>query len=125
MNQRAAFLNKLSTELIKNHDSICIEYLNSKGMLKNRKLAKSISDVSWSSFVTKLQYKADWYGREIIKVDTWFPSSQLCSSCGHHDGKKTLDIRKWTCSACHMQHDRDINASINILNEGLRMKSLA
>ncbi len=75
MNQRTDFLNKLSTEIIKNHDIICIEDLNTKGMLRNHKLAKSISDVSWSSFVTKLQYKADWYGREIIKIDKWFPSS--------------------------------------------------
>lgn len=125
MNQRTDFLNKLSMEIIKNHDIICIEDLNTKGMLRNHKLAKSISDVSWSSFVTKLQYKADWYGREIIKVDKWFPSSQICSECGHKDGKKTLDIREWTCPICHTQHDRDINASINILTEGLRIQELA
>lgn len=125
MNQRNDFLNKLSTEIIKNHDIICIEDLNSKGMLRNHKLAKSISDVSWSSFVTKLQYKSDWYGREIIKVDKWFPSSQICSECGHNDGKKMLEIRDWTCSVCHAHHDRDINASINILTEGLRLKQLA
>ncbi|WP_312541077.1 IS200/IS605 family element RNA-guided endonuclease TnpB [Enterococcus sp.] len=125
MNQRTDFLNKLSTEIVKNHDIICIEDLNTKGMLRNHKLAKSISDVSWSSFVTKLQYKADWYGREIIKVDKWFPSSRLCSECGHKDGKKSLEIREWTCPICHAHHDRDINASINILTEGLRIKSLA
>ncbi|EJW9249109.1 transposase [Enterococcus faecalis] len=123
MNQRTDFLNKLSTEIIKNHDIICIENLNTKGMLRNHKLAKSISDVSWSSFVTKLQYKADWYGREIIKIDKWFPSSQICSECGHKDGKKPLDIREWTCPICHAHHDRDINASINILTEGLRLHS--
>lgn len=125
MNQRTDFLNKLSTEIIKNHDIICIEDLNVKGMLRNHKLARSISDVSWSSFVAKLQYKADWYGREIIKVDTWFPSSQICSECGHKDGKKPLDIREWTCPICHTHHDRDINASINILTEGLRIQTLA
>ncbi|EKZ0165474.1 transposase [Enterococcus faecalis] len=123
MNQRNDFLNKLSTEIIKNHDIICIEDLNTKGMLRNHKLAKSISDVSWSSFMTKLQYKADWYGREIIKIDKWFPSSQICSECGHKDGKKPLDIREWTCPICHAHHDRDINASINILTEGLRLHS--
>lgn len=124
MNQRTDFLNKLSTEIIKNHDIICIEDLNTKGMLRNHKLAKSISDVSWSSFVTKLQYKADWYGRKIIKIDKWFPSSQICSECGHRDGKKSLNIREWTCPICHAHHDRDINASINILTEGLRIQSL-
>lgn len=125
MNQRTDFLNKLSTEIIKNHDIICIEDLNVKGMLRNHKLARSISDVSWSSFVAKLQYKADWYGREIIKVNQWFPSSQICSECGHKDGKKPLDIREWTCPICHTHHDRDINASINILTEGLRIQTLA
>lgn len=125
MNQRNDFLNKLSTEIIKNHDIICIEDLNTKGMLRNHKLAKSISDVSWSSFVTKLQYKADWYGRKIIKIDKRFPSSQICSECGHQDGKKSLEIREWTCPICHAHHDRDINASINILTEGLRIQALA
>lgn len=124
-NQRNDFLNKLSTEIIKNHDIICIEDLNTKGMLRNHQLAKSISDVSWSSFVAKLQYKADWYGREIIKIDKWFLSSQICSECGHKDGKKPLKIREWTCPICHTHHDRDINASINILTEGLRIQALA
>lgn len=122
MNQRIDFLNKLSTDIIKNHDIICIENLNIKGMLRNHKLAKAISDVSWSNFVTKLEYKAEWYGRKVIKIDKWFPSSQLCSACGYNDGKKVLAIRTWVCSNCGVNHDRDINASINILNEGLRIK---
>lgn len=120
-NQRNDFLNKLSTEIIKNHDVICIEDLNTKGMLRNRKLAKSISDVSWSKFVSKLVYKAEWHGREIIKIDRYYPSSQLCSACGHQDGKKQLHMREWTCPNCHAIHDRDINASKNILNEGLKI----
>ncbi|OEK58956.1 IS200/IS605 family element RNA-guided endonuclease TnpB [Staphylococcus equorum] len=119
VNQREDFLNKVSTIIVKNHDVICIEDLNTKGMLHNHKLAQSISDVSWSSFVTKLQYKADWYGKEVIKIDRWYPSSQICSSCGINTGKKTLDIRTWTCE-CGVKHNRDINASINIKNEGLK-----
>lgn len=105
MNQRTDFLNTLSTEMIKKHDIICMENLNTKGWLRHHKLAKSISDVSWSIFVTKLQYKADWYGRKIIKVDTWFPSSQICSKCGYKDGKKPLEIREWSCPICHTPHD--------------------
>ncbi|HHC5942959.1 TPA: IS200/IS605 family element RNA-guided endonuclease TnpB [Staphylococcus aureus] len=121
-NQRTDFLNKLSTNIIKNHDVICIEDLNIKGMMRNRKLAKSISDVSWSSFVRKLEYKAEWYGRKVIKIDRWYPSSQICSECGHQDGKKPLNIRQWTCPNCHAHHDRAINASQNILTEGLRLQ---
>ncbi|MDX8047474.1 IS200/IS605 family element RNA-guided endonuclease TnpB [Gracilibacillus sp. S3-1-1] len=120
-NQRNDFLDKLSTDITQNHDVICIEDLHTEGMLHNHKLAKSISDVSWSSFVSKLTYKAAWYGKAIVKISRWFPSSQLCSTCGHHDGKKSLDIREWTCPACHTHHDRDVNASKNILAEGLRV----
>ena len=125
MNQREDFLNKLSTEIIKNHDVICMEDLNVKGMLRNKKLAKSISDVSWSRFESKLKYKAKWYGKTIVKISRWYPSSQICSSCGHQDGKKSLEIRNWTCPVCHEHHDRDINASKNILAEGLRTLVLA
>ena len=117
-------VNKLSTYIIKSHDIICIEDLNTKGLLHNHKLAKSIADVSWASFVNKLEYKAKWYGKELIKIDRLYPSSQICSVCGHRDGKKTLDIREWTCPICHTHHDRDMNASKNILAEGLRIRQV-
>ena len=93
-------------------------------MLKNVNLAKSISDISWNKFVVKLQYKSTWYGRKIVKVHRWFPSSQICSECGNTDGKKALYIRKWACKSCGVIHDRDINASKNILKEGLRALEL-
>ena len=125
MNRKADFLNKLSTNIIKNHDIICIEDLNTKGLMHNHKLAKSIADVSWASFVNKLEYKAKWYGKEIIKIDRLYPLSQICSVCGNRDGKKALDVREWTCPVCHAHHDRDINASKNILAEGLRIRETA
>lgn len=118
-NQREDFLNKLSTDLIKNHDVICIEQLKVQTMQKNRQLAKSIADVSWSSFISKLNYKADWYGKKIVQLDPWFPSSQLCSSCRSNEGKKSLYIREWTCQNCGAHHDRDINASLNIWQKGM------
>lgn len=120
VNKRKDFLNKLSIEIIKNHDIICIEDLSSKNLMKNNHLARAISDVSWSEFVRQLHYKADWYGKQIVTISRWFPSSQICSNCGENSGKKPLSIREWTCKNCGVHHDRDINASINILNEGLR-----
>lgn len=120
-NMRKDFLHKLSTYLVKNHDILCIEDLSSKNLMKNHKLAKVIGDVSWSEFVRMLEYKADWYEKQVSKISRWYPSSQLCSDCGFSSGKKPLSIREWTCDNCGSYHDRDINASINILNEGLRL----
>ena len=120
-NKRKNFINKLSTKIINNHDIICIEDLNIKGMLKNHKLAKSISDVSWSEFVRQLEYKANWYGRKIIKVPTFYPSSKTCSSCGNIKETLTLSERIYLCECCGLEIDRDYNASINILRKGLEI----
>jgi transposase, IS605 orfB family len=121
VHQRRDFLNKLSTNLIKNHDVICVEDLASKNLMKNHHLARAIGDASWTEFVRQLRYKADWYGKKIVTISRWFPSSQLCSTCGASSGKKALSIREWTCENCGIHHDRDVNASLNILKEGLSL----
>lgn len=122
-NQREDFLQKLSTELIRENDIICIEDLQIQKMLQEVKtdMARNVSDVSWYEFTRQLQYKADWYGRKVIKVDKYYASSQTCSCCGKKFPiTKDLSVRSWNCPNCKSILDRDINAAINILNEGLK-----
>ena len=123
-NQRNDFLQKQSTMLVRENQTICIEDLNVKGMLHNHKLARAISSVSWSSFFSMLEYKAYWYGCTVIRVPTFYPSSQTCSCCSYKNvAVKNLSIRQWECPSCHTVHDRDKNAAINILHKGLEQKS--
>ena len=123
-NQRNDFLQKQSTMLVRENQTICIEDLNVKSMIRNHKLAQHIASASWSKFFDMLSYKAAWYGNDIIKVPTKYPSSQTCSCCGYKNPLvKNLAVRVWECPKCHTAHNRDTNASINILNRGLQMQS--
>ena len=123
-NQRNDFLQKQSTMLIRENQTICIEELKIKNMMRNHKLAQHIGSASWSKFFDMLTYKAAWYGNDVVKVPTMYPSSQTCSCCGHKNPLvKNLAVRIWECPNCHAVHKRDSNASINILNKGLQMQS--
>ena len=121
-NTRADYLHKLSTDIVKNHDIIGMEDLQVSDMLKNKRLSKAISEVSWSQFKKLLEYKAVWYGKKVITVSKTFASSQLCSACNYQNkAVKNLSVRTWTCPSCNAVHDRDINASINLRNEAIRL----
>jgi putative transposase len=122
-NSRNDMQHKVSSKLVKDYDLIAIEDLNVKGMVKNHKLSKAISDVAWSSFVSKLKYKAQWNDKELIAIDRFYPSSKTCSCCDHVKKNLSLEERTWTCSKCNTIHDRDVNASKNILRRALAIQS--
>ncbi len=117
--RRRDYQHKLSREIIRENQVVCVESLHVKNMVKNHTLAKAISDVGWGEFVRQLAYKAEWYGRTLVKIDKWYPSSKRCFDCGHILDSLTLDIRYWTCPQCGVSHDRAINAAKNILAAGL------
>ena len=119
---RQDFLHKLTTRLVRENQTIAVEDLAVKNMVKNRKLSQAISDGSWGELVRQLEYKCDWYGRDFIKIDRWFPSSKRCGHCGHIVEQLPLNIRSWDCPSCSTHHDRDVNAAQNILAAGLAVK---
>jgi putative transposase len=117
--RRQDFLHKLTTRLIHDNQVLCVESLAVKNMLKNHSLAKAIADVGWGELIRQLQYKAAWYGRAVVAIDKFYPSSKRCSACGHILDSLTLDVRQWTCPECGTVHDRDTNAALNIKAAGL------
>lgn len=121
--QRRDYQHKLSTRIVRENQVSCVESLAVKNMVKNHSLAKAISDVGWGEFVRQLEYKSQWYGRTLVKIDRFFPSSKTCSDCKHVLDSLTLDCRVWACPECGTVHDRDINAALNILAEGLSVNA--
>jgi len=119
---RLDFLHKLTTRLVRENQTIAVEDLAVKNMVKNRKLSLAISDASWGELVRQLEYKCEWYGRTLVRIDRWFPSSKRCGNCGHIVEKLPLNIREWDCPKCSAYHDRDVNAAKNILAAGLAVK---
>ncbi|MEO7022186.1 MAG: RNA-guided endonuclease TnpB family protein [Ktedonobacteraceae bacterium] len=117
--RRHDFLHRLSTRLIRENQTICVESLAVKNMVKNHALAKAISDVGWSAFVSQLEYKAKWYGRNLVKIDLWYPSPKRCSHCEHMLDSLPLEVRQWTCPECSVTHDRDSNTAKNVHAAGL------
>lgn len=122
-NIRKDYLHKVSTEIIKNHDVISVEDLTVKNMMKNHNLAQAISDVSLGTFYTMLEYKANWNDKSFVKIGKFFPSSKMCSNCGWINQDLTLSVREWNCPSCGEHHDRDLNASKNILKQGINLLS--
>ena len=118
VNKRKDYIQKITTELVRNYDVIVIEDLKTKNLLKNHHLAKSISNQAWREFRTMLEYKCEWHGKKLVIVSPNY-TSQICSNCGFHSGPKPLKIREWVCPKCGVHHDRDINAAVNILNKGI------
>lgn len=123
-NIREDFQHKWSIKLIRENQAVCLETLNIKGMLKNRHLAQHISDVGWYSFIEKLKYKSEWYGKTLIQIGRFEPSSKLCSNCEYHNNELNLKRRMWICPSCESVHDRDINAAINIKDFALDKQNL-
>ena len=121
-NQRQDALHKMTTQIVRDYDVICTETLRSKNMMQNHKLAKSVGEASFCEVIRQLQYKCDWYGKVLIQIDQFYPSSQLCNNCGYQNPNiKNPAVREWICPACGTHHDRDLNAAKNILDEGLRL----
>ncbi len=121
--RRRDYQHKLSARIVHENQVMCVESQAVKNMVQNPKLAKAISDVGWGEFIRQLEYKAKWYGRTLVKIDRFYPSSKTCSACGHVLDSLTLDIREWLCPECGTVHDRDTNAALNILAEGLSVNA--